>query len=186
MRVTDEETIDIVQMVLAGKVNKRFGAAFGAPRWPGSWAVWIGRRYVDGGEVALQRGGSRVCGADCGRKHRHHYGRCAQWLCTDHIHGGGRREREVFNINADVAAARIAAKLDAIKLILMTDIRGLLRDKDDEKYVDPGYQCKRGTQPQKPRHHQRGMIPKIDCCVEAVRRGVNRAHILMDVFHIRF
>ena len=78
---------------------------------------------------------------------------------------------EVYNINADVAAARIAAELGALKLILMTDIRGLLEDKNDEKslikkvYVsDIPSLIKQGI-------ISGGMIPKIECCKEAIRRG---------------
>ena len=90
----------------------------------------------------------------------------------------GGENGEVFNINADVAAARIAAKLDAIKLILMTDIRGLLRDKDDENTLIPVVNVSEVPSLKNQGIISGGMIPKIDCCVEAVRRGVNRAHIL--------
>ena len=90
----------------------------------------------------------------------------------------GGENGEVFNINADVAAARIAAKLDAIKLILMTDIRGLLRDKDDEDTLIPVVNVSEVPSLKNQGIISGGMIPKIDCCVEAVRRGVNRAHIL--------
>ena len=90
----------------------------------------------------------------------------------------GGENGEVFKINADVAAARIAAKLDAIKLILMTDIRGLLRDKDDENTLIPVVNVSEVPSLKNQGIISGGMIPKIDCCVEAVRRGVNRAHIL--------
>ncbi|MBQ2756840.1 MAG: acetylglutamate kinase, partial [Oscillospiraceae bacterium] len=84
----------------------------------------------------------------------------------------------VYNINADTAAAEIAAKLGAENIILMTDIRGLLRDKNDESTLIPvvnvsevPYLIRQGI-------ISGGMIPKIECCVEAVRRGVNRAFII--------
>ena len=85
---------------------------------------------------------------------------------------------EVYNINADVAAARIAAGLGAVKLILMTDIRGLLRDKDDESTLIPVVNVSDVPKLKREGIISGGMIPKIDCCVEAVRRGVERAHII--------
>ena len=90
----------------------------------------------------------------------------------------GGYEGEVYNINADVAAARIAACLHAEKLILMTDVRGLLRDKDDEKTIIPVVQVSAVPKLKKEGIISGGMLPKIDCCVEAVRRGVQRAHII--------
>ena len=85
---------------------------------------------------------------------------------------------EVFNINADVAAARIAASLGAMKLILMTDVRGLLRDKEDESTLIPVVNVSDVSRLKKEGIISGGMIPKIDCCVDAVRRGVGRAHII--------
>ncbi len=90
--------------------------------------------------------------------------------------GGGHGE--VYNINADVAAARIAAELKAEKLILMTDVRGLLRDKDDENTLIPVVNASEVPKLQKQGIITGGMIPKVDCCVDAVRRGVGRAHII--------
>lgn len=85
---------------------------------------------------------------------------------------------EVYNINADVAAARIAAELGARKLILMTDIVGLLRNKDDENTLIPVVNVSDVPKLKRDGIISGGMIPKIDCCVEAVRRGVERAHII--------
>ena len=85
---------------------------------------------------------------------------------------------EVYNINADLAAARIAADLKAAKLILMTDIRGLLRDKDDDETLIPVVNVSEVPSLKREGIISGGMIPKIDCCVEAVRRGVKRAHII--------
>ena len=95
------------------------------------------------------------------------------------VHGGRRGYHgEAFNINADVAAARIAAALGAMKLILMTDVRGLLRDKDDEGTLIPVVNVSDVSRLKKEGIISGGMIPKIDCCVDAVRRGVGRAHII--------
>ncbi|MCI5578500.1 MAG: acetylglutamate kinase, partial [Oscillospiraceae bacterium] len=91
---------------------------------------------------------------------------------------GRGKDGTVYNINADTAAARIAAEMKAPSLILLTDIKGLLEDKDDENTLirevgvsEVPYLKKQGI-------ISGGMIPKIDCCVEAVRRGVNQANII--------
>ena len=85
---------------------------------------------------------------------------------------------EVYNINADLAAAKIAAKLGAKKLILMTDIRGLLRDVNDDESLISTLNVSEVPLLKKEGVIKGGMIPKVDCCVEAVRSGVGRAHIL--------
>ena len=178
MRVTDEETIDIVQMVLAGKVNKDLVQLL---EHHGGRAV--GLCGLDGGMLTAEK--LRSNEGDLG-----YVGRIVDVntdIIIDATRNGyvpiistvaGGENGEVFNINADVAAARIAAKLDAIKLILMTDIRGLLRDKDDENTLIPVVNVSEVPKLKRDGIISGGMIPKIDCCVEAVRRGVNRAHIL--------
>ena len=178
MRVTDEETIDIVQMVLAGKVNKDLVQLL---EHHGGRAV--GLCGLDGGMLTAEK--LRSNEGDLG-----YVGRIVDvntGIIMDAARNGyvpiistvaGGANGEVFNINADVAAARIAAKLDAIKLILMTDIRGLLRDKDDENTLIPVINVSEVPSLKNQGIISGGMIPKIDCCVEAVRRGVNRAHIL--------
>ena len=178
MRVTDEETIDLVQMVLAGKVNKDLVQLL---EHHGGRAV--GLCGLDGGMLTAEK--LRSNEGDLG-----YVGRIVDVntdIIIDATRNGyvpiistvaGGENGEVFNINADVAAARIAAKLDAIKLILMTDIRGLLRDKDDENTLIPVVNVSEVPSLKNQGIISGGMIPKIDCCVEAVRRGVNRAHIL--------
>ena len=84
----------------------------------------------------------------------------------------------IYNINADTAAARIASALGAENVILMTDIRGLLRDKNDEETLIPVVQVSEVPYLINQGIISGGMIPKIQCCVEAVRRGVNRAFII--------
>ena len=90
----------------------------------------------------------------------------------------GGFDGKVYNINADLAAAQIAAKLKAKKLILMTDIRGLLKDVNDEESLIPVVNVSEVPMLKRDGIIKGGMIPKIDCCVEAVRNGVNRAHII--------
>lgn len=178
MRVTDEETIHIVQMVLAGKVNKDLVQLL---ERHGGRAV--GLCGLDGGMLTAEK--LRSNEGDLG-----YVGRIVDvnaGIIVDASRNGyvpivstvaAGENGEVFNINADIAAARIAAKLDAIKLILMTDIRGLLRDKDDENTLIPVINVSEVPSLKNQGIISGGMIPKIDCCVEAVRRGVGRAHIL--------
>ena len=161
LRYTDEETIDIVQMVLAGKVNKDL-------------------------VQLLERAGGKamgLCGLD-GNLIK------AKQLNPDLGYVGDITEihpdvintalnnGEVYNINADTAAARIAAEMGAANLILLTDIKGLLEDKDDDNTLirvvgvsEVPYLKNQGI-------ISGGMIPKIDCCVEAVRRGVKKTNII--------
>ncbi|MBQ1340655.1 MAG: acetylglutamate kinase, partial [Ruminococcus sp.] len=83
-----------------------------------------------------------------------------------------------YNVNADTAAARIASELGAENLILMTDIAGLLRDKDDPSTLIPQVNVSEVPFLKRQGIISGGMIPKIDCCVEAVRRGVNKTVII--------
>ncbi len=176
LRYTDEETVDVVQMVLAGKVNKRL----------------VHHLHLHGGH------GIGICGLDDGmikakKVEDKDIGFVGDIVDVDTtlVDGileqhyipvistvGGGENGEVFNINADIAAAKIAAALGAEKLLLMTDVRGLLRDKDDEDTLIHSVNVSEVPQLKSQGVISGGMIPKIDCCVEAVRRGVKRTHII--------
>lgn len=175
LRYTDRETIDIVQQVLAGKVNKDLvqlledagGKAIGLCGLDGS-LLKADKLEADLGFV----GEIREVNADILRSAaKDGYIPIVSTVAAGY-HG------EVYNINADVAAARIAAELGAMKLILMTDVRGLLRDKEDESTIVPVVNVSDVRRLKKEGVISGGMIPKIDCCVDAVRRGVGRAHII--------
>ena len=88
------------------------------------------------------------------------------------------KDGQVYNINADTAAAAIAAALKAENLILMTDVKGLLRDKDDESTLISEVNVSEVPILVKKGIISGGMIPKIECCVESVRRGVSRSFII--------
>lgn len=176
LRYTDEETADIVQMVLAGKVNKRLVQLL---ENHGGKAVGI--CGLDGGLIKAKK----YAGKDLG-----FVGDITE-INTALIDGllkdgyipvvstvGGGESGEVFNINADIAAAKISASLGAEKLLLMTDVRGLLRDKNDESTLIPLVYVSEVPALKSQGIIGGGMIPKIDCCVEAVRRGVKRTHII--------
>ena len=87
-------------------------------------------------------------------------------------------ENHVYNINADTAAARIAGALKSENLILMTDIKGVLRDKDDPETLISRIYVSEVPQLMSEGIIQGGMIPKMDCCVDAIRRGVKQACII--------
>ncbi len=179
LRYTDEETVDVVKMVLAGKVNKELvqllaqhkGSAVGLCGIDGEMITAEKMTTEDGqdlgyvGEItevntkpildALANGNVPVIAT----------------VATD-------KDGNTYNINADTAAARIAAELGAENLILMTDIAGLLRDKDDPSTLIPKVNVSEVPFLKRKGIISGGMIPKIDCCVEAVRRGVNKTVII--------
>ena len=177
LRVTDKETIDIVQMVLAGKVNKSL-----VQHLQKSGAAAVGLCGLDGNMIVAEK---LITSEDIG-----YVGEITQVnpkVINDVINNGfvpiistvaGSYQGDVYNINADIAASRIAAELGACKLILMTDIRGLLRDKDDEDTLITSVNVSEVPMLKREGIISGGMIPKIECCVEAVRRGVSRAYII--------
>ena len=175
LRYTDEETIDIVQMVLAGKVNKDLVSML---------------ESHDGKAIGLCGLDGNMIEAKCLNPDLGYVGEITavnpEIIQTALDNGyipvistiGRGEDGTVYNINADTAAARIAAEMKAPSLILLTDIKGLLEDKDDENTLirtvgvsEVPYLKKQGI-------ISGGMIPKIDCCVEAVRRGVKQANII--------
>ena len=179
LRYTDEETMDIVQMVLCGKVNKDLVATLN--RAGGSA---VGLCGLDGGMMKAKR---RLDGGV-------DYGLVGEVVSvdpkpiTDVIADGfipvistvaqGVDAETSYNINADTAAAKIAIAMGAEKLILLTDVRGLPRDKDDESTLISQVRVSEVPVLVKDGVISGGMIPKVDCCVEAVRSGVHRTHIL--------
>lgn len=177
LRYTDAETMEIVQMVLAGKVNKNLvqllthhgGKAVGLCGLDGNMITAV--KQYDKDDLGFVGSITDVDVTIVNKSMRDGY---IPVIATVANGAGG----EVYNINADIAASRIAAELGAEKLILMTDIAGLLRDKDDESTLIPVVQVSQVTSLKRSGIISGGMIPKIDCCVEAVRRGVNRAHII--------
>lgn len=177
LRYTDAEAVKVVQMVLAGKTNKDLvyhlqlsrGKAVGICGLDGAMISAVkleGKNdlgYV--GEITAVNTGIITDQLDHG-----YIPVIATIGCDDN--------GNVYNINADTAAARIACELGAENLILMTDIRGLLRDKDDENTLIPAVNISEVPSLVNQGIISGGMIPKIESCVEAVRRGVNKAFII--------
>lgn len=177
MRVTDKETIDIVQMVLAGKVNKSLvqlleshgGKAIGFCGLDGR--LLMAEKLVASADLGYVGEIKEVNPAPLEMAMKDGYIPIVSTVA-------GGYDGNVYNINADLAAAQIAATLGAKKLILMTDIRGLLRDVNDENSLISVVNVSEVPMLKRDGIIKGGMIPKIDCCVEAVRSGVSRAHII--------
>ena len=175
LRVTDKETVDIVQMVLAGKINKNLVNLL-----ENKGGKAIGLSGIDGHMIEAEK--------------------------LDEVHGyvgeitkvdvqpildviekgyipvistvGYDKEGNTYNINADTAAARIAGELKAESLISMTDIDGILRDKNDPSTLISKIYVSEAPQLMREGVISGGMIPKVNCCIEAIRRGVNRVFII--------
>ncbi len=175
LRVTDEEGMDIVQMVLAGKINKNLV------------------------NLLMEKGGRAIglCGVD---------GHMIEAKQLDPALGyvgeitqvntqpildvlekgyipvistiGCDNEGHTYNINADTAAARIAGMLKAESLISMTDIAGILRDKDDPSTLISKINVSDAPELVHEGVISGGMIPKVECCIEAIRRGVKKVFII--------
>lgn len=175
LRVTDKETVDIVQQILAGKVNKNL----------------VNQIMLKGGKAI------GLCGLD---------GHMIKAEKLDDVHGfvgeiteintepilnvfesgyipvistvGCDNQGNVYNINADTAAAKIAAALGAESLLLMTDIVGLLRNKDDPSTLIPFVKVDEIPALESEGIISGGMIPKIRCCADAINGGVNKVFIV--------
>ena len=175
LRCTDKETIEIVQMVLAGKVNKDLVSML-----ENHGGKAVGLCGIDGNLIEAEQ-------LDPDLGYVGEITKVNPMIIQNSLDDGyipvvstvGRdKDGTVYNINADTAAARIAAEMKAPSLILMTDIKGLLEDKDDENSLIRTLGVSEVPFLKKEGIISGGMIPKIDCCVEAVRRGVNQANII--------
>ena len=179
LRYTDRETMDIVQMVLCGKVNKDLVTLLEKAGGRG-----IGLGGMDGGMFQAKRLTDRT-GTD--------YGYVGDIVDVDPspvidvLEQGyipvvstvaqGIDDETNYNINADTAACKLAVALKAKKLILLTDVRGLMLDPDDETTLLTNLKVSEVPKLMRDGVIKGGMIPKVDCCVEAVRKGVDQANI---------
>ena len=176
LRVTDKETVDIVQMVLAGKVNKDLVNLI---QMKGGHAV--GLSGIDGGileakvkDEALGFVGqiTKVRVKPITDLLEKNYIPVVSTVASD-------RQGNTYNINGDTAAAYIAGALGAERLIMMTDIDGILMDKDDPSTLIPHITVSEAKKLYDTGVISGGMIPKVDCCIEALEKGVNNV-VIMD------
>ena len=176
LRVTDQETVDIVQMVLAGKVNKTLvkllevkgGKAMGISGMDGS-LIQAKKKREELGFVGSITGVNIEPVIDLLEKG---YIPVVSTLGCD-------AEGNTYNINGDTAAAYMAGALKAERLIMMTDIAGVLRDKNDPSTLIPELTIREAVELCEQDVIAGGMIPKVECCIDAIHRGVERV-IIMD------
>ena len=176
LRVTDKETVDIVQMVLAGKINKTLVNLI---QMKGGHAV--GLSGIDGGIIEATMKDEKLGYVGQITKIRtqpitdlleKNYIPVISTVASD-------RQGNTFNINGDTAAAFIAGALGAERLIMMTDIAGILMDKDDPSTLIPNITVEEAKKLYDSGIISGGMIPKVDCCIEALEHGVKHV-VIMD------
>jgi len=176
LRYTDQETMDIVQMVLAGRVGKHLAQVIGELGGKALSLSGLDGRMIEARQLHEKYG---LVGEIIGVNPEpvllalsQHYTPVISTIAC------GSERGQVFNINADSAAAQLAVALEAEKLVLLTDVCGLMQDPTDESTIISQVCLHEVPQLIKSGIISSGMIPKVDCCVDAVRRGVPRAHIL--------
>ena len=176
LRVTDKETVDIVQMVLAGKVNK---SLVNLLQMKGGHAV--GLSGIDGGIIEATMKDETL--GYVGKITRIRTQPITDLLEKNYVPVistvASDRLGTTYNINGDTAAAYIAGALNAERLIMMTDIAGILRDKDDPSTLIPALTVKEAKKLFDEGVISGGMIPKVDCCIEAIDKGVKHV-VIMD------
>ena len=176
LRVTDQETVDIVQMVLAGKINKTL----------------VNLLQMNGGKaMGISGMDGRLIEARIKDERLGYVGDVVHVNIepvTDLLEKGYipvistigcDRDGNTYNINGDTAAAHIAGALGAERLIMLTDIAGILRDRNDPASLIPAITIDEARQLRADGVISGGMIPKVECCIDAIHRGVKNA-IIMD------
>lgn len=179
LRYTDEETMDIVQMILCGKVNKNLvrllekegGRGVGLGGMDGGLFQAVRLKDPDGTDYGYV---GDIVGVN-------------EMVVLDALEEGyipvvssvaaGVDDDTCYNINADTAAEKLAVALKAKKLILLTDVCGLMRVPGDDTTLIPKLKVSEVPPLVKAGVISGGMIPKVDCCIEAIRQGVERANI---------
>ncbi len=176
LRVTDQETVDIVQMVLAGKVNKTLVNLI---QMKGGHAV--GLSGIDGGIIEAKMKNEALGFVGQITKIRtqpitdlleKNYIPVISTVASD-------RQGNIYNINGDTAAAYLAGALGAERLIMMTDIAGILMDRNDPSTLIPNITVEDAKKLYDSGVISGGMIPKVDCCIEAIGHGVKNV-VIMD------
>lgn len=175
LRVTDDDTMEVVQMVLAGKVNKSLAADLSAL---GGRAV--GLCGIDGGLIKVHQKNEKL-------GYVGEIDEINTKILDDLLDGGFipvissigiDDDGNPYNINADTAAAKIAAALHAESMVVMSNINGVLKDKDDENSLISQMSLADAEELKKSGIIAGGMIPKVDCCTNAVKEGVKKVFII--------
>lgn len=178
LRYTDDETMDIVQMVLSGKINKdlvKLIQSYGGKA--------IGLCGIDGSMIKAKKLSGKV---DLGR-----VGEITEInteIIKNSMNSGyipvissvalADDDEGVYNINADTCSYKIASALKAQNLILLTDVPGVMTDVKDPSTLISELKLEDVSKLYKDNVIKGGMLPKMNCCVEAVKSGVKSAHII--------
>lgn len=175
LRVTDKETADVVQMVLAGKINKSL----------------VNMLEINGGKsIGISGLDGHMIKAEMKDERLGYVGRITEVDVTPIIDLlekgyipvvstiGCDNQGNVYNINADTAAAYIAGEMKAERLITMTDIEGILKDKNDPHSIISEIDIKGCVELFETGIISGGMIPKVECCIDAIHKGVKKVTIL--------
>ncbi|WP_195970955.1 acetylglutamate kinase [Clostridium thermobutyricum] len=178
LRYTGEDTIDIVQMVLSGSVNKDLVSLIG--KYGGKA---IGLCGIDGGLIKAKKLNNEVDLGYVGEITSIDIEPLKMALDSGYIPvvgsiAIGENDENVYNINADTCASKIASALKAEKLILLTDVPGVLTNPKNSNTIISKLRLHEIPKLYSDNIIKGGMIPKIECCVEAIRMGVTKAHIL--------
>jgi acetylglutamate kinase len=175
LRVTDKETVDVVQMVLSGKINKNL-----VNRIHKHGGKAIGISGLDGHLIEAEVKDPRL--GYVGEITKINVEPVLDILEKGYIPVvstiGCDNDGNIYNINADTAASRIAGALKAESLISLTDIEGILRDKDDPSTLIKKIYVSDAPQLVNEGIISGGMIPKVECCIDAIRRGVKKVFII--------
>ena len=176
LRVTDAETAEIVQMVLAGKINKSLVNLLGTKGGKAMGISGIDAHIIEA-EVKDERLGfvgniTKVNVEPIKNLIDNDYIPVISTVACDD-------KGNVYNVNADTAAAYIAGALNAERLISMTDIAGILKDKDDPTSLIPCIDVAQAKELFNDGTISGGMIPKVECCLEAISKGVKKV-VIMD------
>ena len=174
LRVTDKETVDIVQMVLAGKVNKNLVNLLQMKGGKAIGLCGIDGRLLEAKQTSEELGYvgeiTKVNVEPILDVLERGYIPVVSTIACD-------KKGNIYNVNADTAASRIAGALKAEGLMLMTDTVGLLRDKDDPSTLISKVYISDAKQLMQDGIVCGGMIPKVECCIDAIRRGVKKVFI---------
>jgi len=185
MRITDEETMEIVEMVLVGKINKEIvalinhqgGRAIGLSGLDGNLIrakkLWIPKQGAEGKDPELLDIGL-VGEVECVDPAVLDGFKTNKWIPIIAPIGVGPAG-EMYNINADLVAGKVAAALQAEKFILLTDVEGVL---DGEKHLISTMDAENARKNMRDGIIKGGMIPKVNCCLEALGEGVKKTHII--------
>lgn len=175
LRVTDKETVEIVQMVLAGKINKDLVNYVQAAGGKSIGLSGIDAKIIEAKPISKKMG-------FVGEIVKINEKSILEILNLGYIPVistiGCDSEGNTYNVNADTAAARIAGALNAESFILLTDVVGLLRNKNDPSSLISSVNVSEVKSLIKEEVISDGMIPKVNCCCEAIRRGVKKVFII--------